>query len=663
MPLCVLILIAAFAWLGHAEVQLWGRAPADALDRYAPDRIRAMATLPPRVEEAALWTLCPGEILRTRSRLAQCLAEDRGLIPQFSRAEQWQEVIEAQIRFAAEVNSLADAEMVMREVKALREFRRKLAEEAGGPVVAVLKRLGLMEKPSSTARKPTDAEILQAMAATRLHAELTRARFEALPLASNDLSAERKRTVELGLMASGRVIVYDNARAQPRPVLAVDRQSLAHQIEVSRRAAPRAGHVLEGHLARYLAMMLATTVLAMLMLRLAGISLWTFTVLMTVGTYGGLVLLDFAVTGPESLRHLSVRNFGEGTWTIAGTLWVPPLVGACAAWLCVIVQRLDAVHYAFDRLLRWPLGVWAGLISCAGLALLMAPAGAAKAEALIALTVFCTGTLIARYAPTINTGAGGWAMAKFAAPLIVAGIAATTMANAGRPDLGGLLVVVAAGLISMAITARAPLTRLVLFFAVIAAGFVYWEFLSGNDMLGLEHRVPEHVRSRLLVAREPALHGEPDVFLITALMRSAGLDGWGWARVPWTGLAGVTGLPPSTASDLGFGLAAAISGLAGAYTVVLFLAGLLAWLVACGFGVAFGARASATRRFIAGFGAFGVLTQLLRLFITLGGSTSVIPLSGVPLPLLSHSPTATAALFVYVGCLMATQTTKGEQPC
>jgi hypothetical protein len=669
------MLLLGFTWLGQSERRLLHQMPGSSLFRYALDR--ALPDLPERVAEDSLWRLCKerpflARLWGARMALAACLDGSLAKAPVADLRAlwfEWQAALTGQIGYALRVESIT-AEEALPEYQRLRGLHRRLQLESGGPILRAAERLGLALSEPRRSRSIPDSTEIDAGAVSRLFVssrKYTEERLAVLMLATPDGTAapDWLRVRDLGLLAAGRALAYENARVEPRPHLQDDRLSLNSRLEWARRAKPRAGAALESMLFGYLPMMTFSAVLALAVAVGFRASPMAVSALFLIATLGGLHLMDIALTGPEALRHLPTRDFGEGLWNLwgfgGGLLWASGLLFVFLLAATRAVLAPGSVRF-FDRLLRLPLRLWAVALLAGFAPAFLAPVGsAARTELFVLLAAIASGLVIARYAPLIGIGASPAAIALYAAPLLIAGACASLLGNLVRADLGALAVAVLAGLVAMAILMQHWALRLGLGALFVASLSAYARFLAtGEDATGIIGLLPRHVVGRLLTAHDAARHGAPDVKQVEWIIRSAERPGgsgpgYDWGMVPWIGLPGGShagALPVTAPSDLAFVMPAAVGGALYAFALVAGLAAILLVLVQRGFGRAFAAEARVSERFLAAAGAFGLLTALLRLVVNLGGTVQLLPLSGVPIVFLAHAPSAALFALGYAGLVL-----------
>lgn len=664
--LALLLLVAGFLWLGHAERSIWLNAPPNSLDRFAIDRV--MPDLPARLPAEDLSRLClPRPWWRSlleRNAIAACLD---GSLPKATHLlddleTQWMDAINGQILFAHDI-LLINHETALPVFKSLRDLHRRLQDESGGPVFQAALRYGLLPARQSTPQFDEAGRADTAAVAGYFETALdsTEKRFWHLrsALASAGDSERWWLVRELGLLATGRMLEHDNARQVPSAILAVDRAVLASSLERMRRAAPRAREPLDRMLTGFLRTMTLSAGFAVAVAAILRAAPMLVAALFLLATLGGQHLLDVAVTGPPALRHLPTRDFVEGfagLWG-AGELWGPAVVFAAA----LAVSRFASARPGMNTLLRIPIPqAAAGIAGLFATALFVPLSPALRTEFLNFIAASAVATWSSRYGPAISQGASSWRLTLFAAPIVVAAFFSGFLGSFSRVDpLGSAGVAALVMLILSLILAGSWATRGLL---LILLGLGLWGYgyylLTGDDASGLIAHLPRHGVQRFLAAYDSLHHGAPDVRQVRWLIAAAEWpgdagSGWGWGNVPWRGLPGNSSvLPVAAVSDLSFVLVAAVGGVGYGFTVVGILAALLILLISRGFALAFGDEARLAQRFFACIGAVGLTIALLRLIVNLAGTLQLLPLAGVPIPFLAHAPAANGFVLIYTGLVL-----------
>jgi rod shape determining protein RodA len=217
--------------------------------------------------------------------------------------------------------------------------------------------------------------------------------------------------------------------------------------------------------------------------------------------------------------------------------------------------------------------------------------------------------------------------------LIIIFIPAVLVAK--QPDLGTALLIAMAG---CAILILAGLSgRLLASFVVLAAACtpLLWHFMH------------DYQRQRVLIFLNPErdpLGAGYHIIQSKIAIGSGGLFGKGWLNGTQSHLQFL----PEHATDFIFAVSGEEFGLLGAIILVAL------YLVAAGRGLYISAHAQDTfSRLLAG----GIsLTFLIAAFVNIGMVTGVLPVVGVPLPLVSYGGTSLITLIASFGILMSIQT-------
>ncbi len=220
------------------------------------------------------------------------------------------------------------------------------------------------------------------------------------------------------------------------------------------------------------------------------------------------------------------------------------------------------------------------------------------------------------------------------ADYLVAGVllAVPTALIAKQPDLGTALLVAAAG-----------------FYVIYLAG-ISWKVLVGA-LLAVLASMPvvwsvmhDYQRRRILTLIDPSadpLGSGYHIIQSTIAVGSGGIAGKGWLNGTQTHLEFI----PERATDFIFAVFSEEFGLIGnCLLVLLYLA-----LIARGLMIAANAP-TAFSRLLAGS---IVLTFFTYAFVNMGMVSGILPVVGVPLPLVSYGGTALVTLFLGIGILMS----------
>ena len=205
---------------------------------------------------------------------------------------------------------------------------------------------------------------------------------------------------------------------------------------------------------------------------------------------------------------------------------------------------------------------------------------------------------------------------------------------ARQPDLGTALLVTAAG-----------------FYVIFLAG-LSWKILVGLVLAGgaclpfLWSLLHDYQRRRILTLLDPTsdpLGAGYHIIQSIIAVGSGGLAGKGWLRGTQAHLEFI----PERSTDFIFAVFSEEFGLIG--NCVL----LLLYLLLIGRGLAIAANAPTFfARLLAGA---GTLTFFTYAFVNMGMVSGILPVVGVPLPLISFGGTALVTLFVGIGILMSIQ--------
>ena len=213
-------------------------------------------------------------------------------------------------------------------------------------------------------------------------------------------------------------------------------------------------------------------------------------------------------------------------------------------------------------------------------------------------------------------------------------LAVPVLLIARQPDLGTAVLVLAAG-----------------FYVIFFAG-VGWRVLVGLGVLGLASLMPlwglmhDYQRRRVLTLIDPTqdpLGAGYHIIQSTIAVGSGGLSGKGWLHGTQTHLEFI----PERHTDFIFAVFSEEFGLIGNCVLLV----LYALLIGRGLMIAANA-ASFFARLLAGSIALMFFTYA---FVNMGMVSGILPVVGVPLPLMSYGGTALATLFTGLGVLMSIQ--------
>jgi rod shape determining protein RodA len=203
---------------------------------------------------------------------------------------------------------------------------------------------------------------------------------------------------------------------------------------------------------------------------------------------------------------------------------------------------------------------------------------------------------------------------------------------ARQPDLGTALLVTAAG-----------------FYVIYLAG-ISWKILAAMTVLGLATMpiawsvMHDYQRRRILTLIDPSadpLGAGYHIIQSTIAVGSGGIAGKGWLNGTQTHLEFI----PERATDFIFAVFSEEFGLVGnCLLMLLYLA-----LIARGLMIA----ANAPTFFARLMAGAVVLTFFTYAFVNMGMVSGILPVVGVPLPLVSYGGTALVTLFIGIGILMS----------
>jgi rod shape determining protein RodA len=203
-----------------------------------------------------------------------------------------------------------------------------------------------------------------------------------------------------------------------------------------------------------------------------------------------------------------------------------------------------------------------------------------------------------------------------------------TLLIARQPDLGTALLVVAAG-----------------FYVIFLAG-LSWKVLIGLLLAGLGSMPHDYQRRRILTLLDPSedpLGAGYHIIQATIAVGSGGFAGKGWLKGTQTHLEFI----PERSTDFIFAVYSEEFGLIGnLLLLVLYLA-----LIGRGLVIAANAPTFFSRLLAGSI----VLTFFTYAFVNMGMVSGILPVVGVPLPLVSYGGTALVTLFFGIGVLMSVQ--------
>jgi rod shape determining protein RodA len=213
-------------------------------------------------------------------------------------------------------------------------------------------------------------------------------------------------------------------------------------------------------------------------------------------------------------------------------------------------------------------------------------------------------------------------------------LALPTLMIARQPDLGTALLVAAAG-----------------FYVIFLAG-LSWKFIAGGSAVVLASLpvlwgvLHDYQRRRFLTLIDPSsdpLGAGYHIIQATIAVGSGGITGKGWLKGTQTHLEFI----PERATDFIFAVFAEEFGLIGnCILVALYLA-----LIMRGLMIAANAPTFFTRLLAGSI----TLTFFTYAFVNIGMVSGLLPVVGVPLPMVSYGGTSLVTLFLCIGILMSIQ--------
>jgi len=211
-------------------------------------------------------------------------------------------------------------------------------------------------------------------------------------------------------------------------------------------------------------------------------------------------------------------------------------------------------------------------------------------------------------------------------------LAIPTLLIARQPDLGTALLVAAAG-----------------FYVIFLAG-LSWKIIAGMGVLGLASLplmwsiMHDYQRRRILTLLDPTqdpLGAGYHIIQSTIAVGSGGITGKGWLSGSQTHLEFI----PERSTDFIFAVYSEEFGLIGnVLLLVLYMALITRGLMIAANAPTFFARLLA--------GAI-TLTFFTYIFVNMGMVSGILPVVGVPLPMVSYGGTALVTLFLGIGILMS----------
>ncbi len=210
-----------------------------------------------------------------------------------------------------------------------------------------------------------------------------------------------------------------------------------------------------------------------------------------------------------------------------------------------------------------------------------------------------------------------------------------TLLIARQPDLGTAVLVMMAGLFTLFLAGMRWRVIITMLAAVAALIPMVWTYLH------------DYQKQRILTLFNPEadpLGAGYHIIQSMIAVGSGGLYGKGWLNSSQTHLEYL----PESSTDFVFAVFAEEFGLIG--ILVIFAAYL--FVVLRGFAIAFHAQDSYSRLLAGGL----TLTFFLYFFVNIGMVTGILPVVGVPLPIISYGGSSLVTLMAAFGILMSIQT-------
>ncbi|MCK9563802.1 MAG: rod shape-determining protein RodA [Bacteroidales bacterium] len=221
------------------------------------------------------------------------------------------------------------------------------------------------------------------------------------------------------------------------------------------------------------------------------------------------------------------------------------------------------------------------------------------------------------------------AMAVLLVPSVLIGL---------QPDLGTALLVLASGLFGVFLAGIGKRYIFTALAAGLAAAPLFWLFL-----------LHDYQRRRILTMLDPQadkLGAGWNIIQSTTAIGSGGIHGKGWMQ----GTQSQLDFLPESHTDFIIAVLAEEFGLTG----VVMLMALYLLIIARGFFIAFNAPSSFGRLLAGSL----TLTFFVYIFVNMGMVSGILPVVGVPLPLVSYGGTSIVTLMLGFGMLMAISTEK-----
>lgn len=702
--LAIACFLAGWLWLFGQHQLLWQRLPASTVERFIADGIAS--PLPPQLPVAELQAACarqPGLAARwlkrvQRAELAHCLATPADLV-QGAAAEraigQYQNQIAQQIEIANAWIIAWDAQSPARRAALLAELMQIQAPDHSALPVWLPAAWRQSWQQSTRPSLHTPIRASAPGAAVHNIAQRLRTQVQATQNRLQQINTLPKphQARELALLATGlqldsdygNLLDADTPEHGPATHLASARGQLADTLEWQRRAQSyqQRGFSLT-RLAALPASLFASSLVLLLAVALASrvwrghaaaLLCWSAaTVLLACGQ---LVLTDLALTGEPALRYLAERqyqSFGLGQhWLNLTTppiwhgvvFWWPLLLLAVGLlWLACLrngTGRLSAplrawVSWSAD--LRWGALQSALLLMLGIMALLLLGMAAAMSEWLILLGCIGVASYLARQAAHANLGAG----LEMNNLLVVASAFLLSIGGAlARGDLGHALVALALALCFCWLFGWRWLRFTVLLAVLLAAGCLAQALLANHavgPLAWLLDVLPPHAQDRINAMFDPWHADSSDLARIRWIMSSSGATGWGSGYAPWQGLSASglqDGLPLQGPSDYVLALVVTLWGRNGGLLLMALV--LLLFGLASGLGLrrALQAGTPPPLRLLTALGGFGCMVMAVKVLLSVGGVSGVLPLTGLPVSLLGYGPVTLWMALLYLALALCGQ--------
>lgn len=662
--LSIAILIAGMGWTFHQEGLLSQRIPSKAFDRYAIDTM--LPTMPERITKDHLLVLCPNGPRKPSACVDRAPREIPGDAELTVVAKAFQFAIKEQIQAADAITSISVDHPAFADFRQIAAAYRKAGRSTLNAMSDFRINADIEQITAESEAPPLERlQTLVQRGNERTQRELRKIQLQLDAAGSRQAVWEATRS--LGLLASGLRLSYDYGTQPPSPTLLPDRSLLAEQIEWLRRASRNAADssVARTYPSALLGIALSGTVAVILAIALNTSPTLVALITVSLGT-SWLMLVDIGLTGPTALRYLPILQFSP-VWAHLGSRQLPFFLPLLCFGITLVALRLSwkaGAGWFWHPAETWVATGSALKTTMSGLSLLLIAVAlvlikgysAGISELLIALGVLAIATYIARQAAIAEIGGEiGW----YTLPVLLLGVAAAVFGAMARGDLGHAGVALALFCTFLLLFLRPVGMSLLLLSLLCGIGLLV--DYPGNPASPLTHvvtgleQVAPHAADRFLVLKDPFNHGPSDLARLGWLQAISGTEGWGVGYVPWPGLPGARtadGIPLQAPSDYIFTIAQAIWGWNGAWSLVAMAA--LVFLVTAwqGFRIALGDGNTFRRRFVGAIGALGCLAVLVKTILSFAGTLGLLPLTGVPIALLSYGTGAMWAGLAYVALVL-----------